>query len=97
MIDFLPKIDGEVHPKSSTRQATRMIGKTVEKVRFGMRKKIEGVQQTEVLYVHFTDGEILAINTVSNIAEILEETAMKPDKLKVEFLLEWVPAPTNKK
>lgn len=53
IMEGLPKIDGEVHPKSPTRQATRMIGKTVEKVRFGMRKKLEGVQQTEVLCVHF--------------------------------------------
>lgn len=96
IMEGLPKIDGDVHQLSAIRKATRMVGKTVEKVSFGMRKKIEDVQQTEVLYVHFTDGEILAINTVSNIAEILEETAMKPDELNVEFLLEWVPAPSNR-
>lgn len=97
IMEGLPKIDGDVHQLSAIRKATRMEGKTVEKVSFGMREKIENVQQTEVLYVHFTNGEILAIRTVSNIAVILEETAIKPDELNVEFLLEWVPAPSNKK
>ena len=96
MIDFLPKIDGEVHPKSSTRQATRMVGKTIEKVRYGRRKEIEGVQQCEVLYVHFTNGEILAIDTVSNIGHMVDETDMKPDELRVEFGIKWVDAPSNK-
>lgn len=86
IMEGLPKIDGDVHQLSAIRKATRMESKIVEKVSFGMREKIEDVQQTEVLYLHFTDGEILAIRTVSNIAEIL-----------VEFLLEWVPAPSNKK
>ena len=96
IMEGLPKIDGDVHQFSEIRKATRMVGKTIEKVSFGMRKKIEDVQQTEVLYVHFTDGEILAVNTVSNIMEMLEETAMKPDELHVEFLLKWVPAPSNR-
>ena len=96
MIDFLPKIDGEVHPKSSTCQATRMVGKTIEKVRYGRRKEIEGVQQCEVLYVHFTNGEILAIDTVSNIWDMVDETDMEPDELRVEFGLRWVDAPSNK-
>ena len=95
MIDFLPKIDGEVHPKSSTRQATRMVGKTIEKVWYGRRKEIEGVQQCEVLFVQFTNGEILAIDTVSNIVDMLDETTMKPDELRVEFGLKWVAAPSN--
>ena len=96
MIDFLPKIDSEVHPQSSTRQATRMAGKTIEKVRYGRRKEIEGVQQCEVLYVHFTNGEILAIDTVSNIGDMVDETDMKPDELRVEFGIKWVDAPSNK-
>ncbi len=96
MIDVLPKIAGDVHQLSSTRQAIRMTGKTVEKVSFGMCKKIEGVQQTEVLYLHFTDGEILAVDTVSNIVDLLDETTMKPDELRVEFWLKWVDAPSNR-
>ena len=96
MIDFLPKIDGEVHPKSSTRQATRMAGKTVEKVWYGRRKEIEGVQQCEVLFLQFTNGEILTIDTVSNIGDLLDEVNMKPDELRVEFGLKWVDAPSNK-
>ncbi|RKU34777.1 hypothetical protein C6496_19245 [Candidatus Poribacteria bacterium] len=96
MIDFLPQTDGEVHPKSSTRQATRMVGKTIEKVWYGKRKEIEGVQQCEVLFIEFTNGEILAIDTVSNIVDMLDETDMKPDELRVEFGLKWVSAPSNK-
>ena len=96
MIEFLPKIAGDVHQQSSTCQATRMVDKTVEKVSYGMREEIEGVQQSQVLYVHFTNGEILAMDTGSNIADMVDETDMKPDELHVEFGLKWVAAPSNR-
>lgn len=49
------------------------------------------------LCVHFTDGEILAIDTGSNIGMMVDEIDMKPDELHVEFGFKWVPAPSNKK
>ena len=96
IMESLPRIDKEVHQLSSTRQATRMVGKTVAKVCYGIREEIEDVQQTEIIKIKFTNGEILVIDTVSNIWDIVDKTSMKPDELRVEFGLKWVDAPSNK-
>ena len=95
-IKYLPKIVGDVEQHYSICEATRMVGKTIEKVWFGIREDIEGVHQSEVLYVQFTDGEILALETGSNASELERNAAMKPSELQVDFMLRWVPAPSNR-
>jgi hypothetical protein len=95
----LPKLDEDkvIEPNFSICQATRMEGKTVEKVWFGMHEDSEYRHQNEVLFVQFTDGEILAIDAGSNIKNIIDMATTKPNELVVDFILTWVPAPSNTK
>ncbi len=95
-MNYLPQIVGDVAPHHSICTATRMVGKTVENVKFGMREDIEGKHQSEVLCVKFTDGEILGLDTGSNASELERNAAMKPSELQVDFMLRWVPAPSNR-
>ena len=92
----LPKIVEGVESHYSICEATRMVGKTVESVEFGMREAIEDVHQSEVLCVRFTDGAMLAMDTGSNASELERNAAMKPSELQVDFMLRWVPAPSNR-
>ena len=98
IMNHLPRIDKNktIEPHYSICGATRMEGKTIEKVWFGMREDIEGVHQSEVLYLRFTDGEVLAMVIGSNASDLERNPAMKPDDIAVDFLLTWVPAPSNK-
>ena len=96
-MNYLPKIVGDVEPHHSICEATRMVGKTVEKVEFGMREDIEGVHQSEALRVKFTDDEILAMDTKSNASDLEFNAAMQPNELQVNFMLRWVPASPDKR
>ena len=96
IMEGLPKIVGDVESHYSICQATRMAGKTVEKVWFGMREEIEKVHQSEVLYIQFTDSEILAIETGSNALDFLYKNGINPNELSIDLMLTWVPAPSNR-
>ena len=96
-MNYLPQIVGDVEPHHSICTATRMVGKTVENVKFGMREDIEGKHQSEVLRVKFTDGEILAMDTGSDPSDLEHNTAMKPDEFQVNFALTWVPASSERR
>ena len=95
IMNGLPKIVGDVESHYSICQSTKMEGKTVEKVWFGMREEIEDVHQSEVLYIKFTNGEILAIETGSNALDFLHRNGINPNELSVDLMLTWVPAPSN--
>ena len=95
IMNGLPKIVGDVESHYSICQSTKMEGKTVEKVWFGMREEIEDVHQSEVLYMKFTDGDILAIETGSNALDFLHRNGINPNELSVDLMLTWVPAPSN--
>ena len=62
----LPKIVKGAEPHYSICESTKMKGKTFGKVWFGIREEIEDVHQSKVLYIQFTDSDILAIQTGSN-------------------------------
>lgn len=96
-IRFLPEIGDDVEPDYSICKAADMEGKTVEKVWFGMRKDIEEVHQSEVLYIYFTDGAVLAIETGSNALDLVDRTVRDPNEFHVDFMLTWVPPPSNTK
>lgn len=91
----LPKIVGDVESHYSICQATKMEGKIVEKVWFGIRKEIKDVHRSEVLYIQFADGEILAIETGSNASDFLHRNGINPKELSVDLVLTWVPSPSN--
>jgi hypothetical protein len=67
----------------------RMAGKTIKKVRYGTRESIKGVHESEVLHIEFTDGEILAIDTGSNLIEF--QSKMKPENIHIDFMFTWEP------
>lgn len=97
IMDCLPRIDKNktIEPYYPICEAKRLKGKTIEKVWFGIREDIEGEHQSEVLYLQFTDGEVLAMATDSNASDLERNPSMKPDEIRVDFLLTWVPAPSN--
>lgn len=89
---YLPKIVCASEPNYSICQATQMKGKTIERVEFGSRNEIEGVHQSEVLTIYFTDGSILGIDTHSNVGNLAHEvTDFKGEDVHISFDLHWVP------
>ena len=90
----LPKIVKDIDQRFSD-QAMRMEGKTIKKVRFGIREDIEGVHQSDVLQLEFADGEILAIQSGSNAFNLTHDlksgsrSTIKPDDFCVDFVLVW--------
>ncbi len=95
-IKYMPKIvAGGIESNYSICQATQMEGKTIEKVWFGMREDYEERHQSEALFVQFTNGEILAIDTGSNVVNIADQALIKPNEFHVDLNLTWVPAPSN--
>lgn len=92
----LPKIiDGGIKPNYSIFQATQMTGKTIKKVWFGLREDDEQLHQSEALFIQFTNGEILAIDTGSNVVNIADQALIKPNEFHVDLNLTWVPAPSH--
>lgn len=67
----------------------RMEGKTVKQALRGTRKSIKGVHESEVLYIEFTDGDILAIDTGSDLIQIKSKT--KPEEAHIDFMFTWDP------
>lgn len=95
-MSYLPKIIiGGIESNYSICKATQMTGKTVEKVWFGLREENEHLHQSEALFIQFTNGEILAIDTGSNVVNILDQVPIKPTEFHVDLNLTWVPAPSN--
>lgn len=89
---WLPEIGKAAEPHYSICQASRMQGKTVERVESGSGKRIENVHQSEVIIIHFTDGSILSIDTGSNVGNLaLEVSGLKGEDFDVNFRLHWVP------
>lgn len=87
----LPQIVRPSDPSYSICDAARMKGKTVERVEFGSRKKVENVQ-SEVLIIHFTDGSIMSIQTRSNFGNLADDIPdLEGHGLDVNFSMHWVP------
>ncbi|KKL82652.1 hypothetical protein LCGC14_1982600, partial [marine sediment metagenome] len=96
IMQYLPKIvDGGIESNYSICRATQMAGKTVEKVWFGLREDHVQIHQSEALFIQFTNGEVLAIDTGSNVVNIAEQAKIKPNEFHVDLNLTWVPAPSN--
>ncbi len=86
----LPRIGRPVEPRYPINEATAMVGKTVAKVECGFRHEIDGVHQSEMLILYFTDGSIMSIDTGSN-ARNLSDRAHEPQEFHVDFRIHWVP------
>ncbi|HJQ24673.1 MAG TPA: hypothetical protein VKA60_12215 [Blastocatellia bacterium] len=92
----LPKIVRPAEPHYSICQASRMKGKTVERVEFGFREDIEGVHGSELIIIHFTDGSMMSVDTGSNAGNIADDLVfqakkeLKAEDFHVSFSLQWV-------
>jgi hypothetical protein len=71
----------------SINEALRMMGKTVQSVYVGYRKRVPKVHQSELIVIHFTDGTALAIDTGSNAKNVSDN----PEAFHTDFMLEWYP------
>lgn len=88
----LPTISAPPDPHFSINQASRMVGKTVDRVEVGHRSDINGVHKSEAILIHFTDGSILGIDTGSNAGSLeMDHEQFKADDFHVDFILAWVP------
>jgi hypothetical protein len=86
----MPRLGHKAESNYSINGAALMVGKTVEKVEYGFRRDIEGVHQSELLIVHFSDGSIISIDTGSNAGN-LRDRAHEAQDFHVDFHIHWVP------
>lgn len=88
----LPEISRYSENQHMIARASRMAGKTVQRVEFGSRKRIEGVHESEALIIYFTDGSIMSLETGSNVANLRsDENGLRPEDVHVDFIVRWVP------
>jgi len=91
---WLPEIVAQPEANFSIVQASKMKGKTVDKVEFGFRKETEYSHKSEALIIYFTDGSIMGLDTGSNVGNIVtEENNLHPNDFHVDFTINWVPSP----
>lgn len=89
---WLPRIVGQSQPNYSIVQASRMKGKTIEKVEYGTREDIKEVHGSEAIIIYFTDGSIMGLDTGSNAFNVAgTEKPFRPEDLSVDFMVHWVP------
>ncbi|HEY2496927.1 MAG TPA: hypothetical protein VGK24_07650 [Candidatus Angelobacter sp.] len=89
---WLPEIDRPPQSHYSIVEASRMKGKTIERVEFGFRKEVPGVHGSEALIIYFTDGSIMGIATGSNAGNLSsDENGLRPEDFHVDFRVNWVP------
>ena len=86
----LPRLGRKAESNYSINGAALMVGKTVDKVEFGFRHDIEGVHQSELLIIHFTDGSVMSVDTGCN-ADNLGDRAHEAQDFHVDFHIQWVP------
>ncbi len=88
----LPEIDRPPQGHYSIVEASRMKGKTIERVEFGFRKEMPRVHGSEALIIYFTDGSIMGLATGSNPANLTnDENGPRPEDFHVSFRVNWVP------
>ena len=67
----------------------KMEGKTVKNVRWGTLAKRKRAHQTDLLHIEFTDGDIFAIDTGSNVADPAFKSKIKPEDVVIHLLFRW--------
>ncbi len=88
----LPIIVAPPQQNYSIVQASRMKGKTIEKVEVGTRNDIDEVHGSEAMIIYFTDGSIMGLDTGSNAWNVaMGEKPFCAEDLHVDFRVQWVP------
>ena len=99
----LPKIDKNTKPdllRHLKTQTSKMEGKTIKTVKFGIREHHTKLHQSDVLLLEFTDGSILSMQTGSNASNITDSLQrqgikMEPDEFHTDFVLIWADEDTE--
>jgi hypothetical protein len=82
-----PEVSGEF----TITEASRMEGRTVERVEFGNRQKIKGAHDSEALLIYFTDGTVMGIETGSNATNVEgKDGDVRAEDFRVNFHITWV-------
>ncbi len=92
----LPKIAQGTNPdilRHLAEHAPKMEGKTVKRVKFGIREHHRELHQSDVLLLEFTDGSILSIQTGSNARNVVQDVRsgarIEIDDFHTDFVLIW--------
>ena len=89
---WLPRIVRPPLPSHSVAQASRMEGKTIEKVEMGTRDDIKQVHGSESIIIYFTDGSIVGLDTGSNAWNVATSgEPFRAEDLHIDFRMQWVP------
>lgn len=72
-------------------------GRTVQRVDMGVRAHIDGVHESEVLHIHFTDGSLLSLEIHTNACNVSSDHGgFDPSEFHTNFYGEFVPPPMGK-
>jgi len=88
----LPRITRPAEENYSIVQASRIVGKTVERIEYGFREDLEGFHASEALIIYFTDGSIMGLQAGCNVMNLItDENGLRPEDFHVDFVVNWVP------
>ncbi len=93
-IQSLPVFDKRrpTQPNYGIFKALQMEGKQVERVRTGEHASRSGWAESEALVLEFSDGSLMGIQAVANIAQIIsEDKLIEPNDLHIRFYVTYAP------
>ncbi len=98
-IDRSPISEGPAHPASAkvVSRLEQLAGKTIEAVTLSQRKNYEGVHQSELIEIRFTDGSSVHIDSHTNAWNVSgAHGEFDPAEFNVCLYAHVVPARTTK-
>lgn len=88
----LPKIERPAKAHFAVCKIENLVGRTVERVEYGFRRRIKRVHDSEAIILHLSDGSVLGIDTGSNAFNIASDRRdIEPEDFHVDFMVTWVP------
>jgi hypothetical protein len=91
---FYPKFDDQlgIEPHYSICTFSEIVGKTIERVEYGWRRRHNDLHDSEMAILRFTDGSHITICAASNIGNLTSShEGLEPRDLRVSFFLTYVP------
>ena len=67
----------------------KMEGKTIKRVEYGNLPNRQEVHQSEIIVIHFTNGESVELTIGTNLAEFRDRMGIKCRDVKADFILDW--------
>ena len=65
----------------------------MDRVEYGYRHDIDGVHESELVIIHFTDGSIMSLDAATNTVNVLRDASVnvRPDDFHVSVSVQWGP------